>query len=161
MGILSYFLASIPNIKITRDWIFSLFFSPCLSLYFWGKPNSQFRGSNCQIKHLFKFRLLKGVGTFDRHIQGVVNFLCIFFLIDWRNRRQTNTTVMVIMVQPFRKAGCRHGVHGVGGSLQAASRSKKRKNSSVGDVEVCLAHVSHMLQAIHLRRYVIHANSKF
>lgn len=53
---------------------FFTFFSPCLSLYFWGKTNCQFRGSNCQIKHLFKFRLLKGVGTFDRHDQGVVNF---------------------------------------------------------------------------------------
>lgn len=37
---------------------------------------------------------------------------------------------------------------------------ERGKNSSVGDVEVCLAHVCHMLQAIHLRRCIIHANSK-
>lgn len=97
------------------------------------------------------------MGTFDRHVQGVVNY---FFLIDWRNRRQNNTTIMVIMVQLLRKAGHKRGVHGVDDSFQAAWRSRKRKNSSVGDVEVCLARVSHMLQAIHLRRYIIHANSK-
>lgn len=37
---------------------------------------------------------------------------------------------------------------------------ERGENSGGGGVEVCLAHVSHMLQAIHLRRYIIHANSK-
>lgn len=67
--------------------------------------------------------------------------------------------IMVTMVQLLGKMGCRRGIHGGGESLQAACRAKKRK-SSMGDVEACLARVSHMLQAIHLRRYIICANSK-
>lgn len=67
--------------------------------------------------------------------------------------------MMVKMVQLLRKMGRRRRIHGGGESLQAAWRAKKRKNSSVGDAEACLARVSHMLQAIHLRRYIICANS--
>lgn len=95
------------------------------------KTNCQFRGSNCQIKRFLKFRFLKGVGTFDRHVQGVVNYF-YFFLINWRSKRQTNTTMMIIMVQLLRKAGRRHGVHGVGDSLPAAGRSRKRKKQQRG-----------------------------
>lgn len=104
VGILSYFLASIPSMKIMRDWGFFLFFFSLPFFVFLRKANCQFRGSRCQIKHLFKFRLIKGVETFDRRVQGVVNYF-FFFLIDWRNRRQNNTTMMVIMVQLLRRQG--------------------------------------------------------
>lgn len=90
--------------KIMRDWGFFLFFFSLPFFVFLRKANCQFRGSRCQIKHLFKFRLIKGVETFDRRVQGVVNYF-FFFLIDWRNRRQNNTTMMVIMVQLLRRQG--------------------------------------------------------
>lgn len=64
------------------------------------------------------------------------------------------------MVQFLGKMGRRRGIYGGGESLEAAWKAKKGKNSSMGDVEACLARVSHMLQAIHLRRYIICANSK-
>lgn len=68
--------------------------------------------------------------------------------------------MMGTIAQLLGRTGRRSRMHGGGESLQAAWRAKREKNSSMGEVEACLACVSRMLQAIHLRRYIICANNK-